>query len=120
MYFNPHQHKVADGIAKSIDRFGTPEIVETESGLTFRVDPHDVQSLFAFDKDRNPDEPIGLAVFCRTSPTELTVLHVAAHPGYSMQNRRLSLGIGGALLAQVRRIGRSITGVKRIRSIYRR
>jgi hypothetical protein len=120
MYFNPHQHKVAAGIAKSVEEFGPPQIVETDKGLTFEIAPYLVQSLFAFDLDRNPDEPIGLAIFSRTSPTEITVLHVAAHPTYTMQSIRGGLGIAVAVLAQVRRIGRSIAGVKRIRSIYRR
>lgn len=120
MFFNPHQHKVAAGIAKSVETFGPPQIVETNNGLTFEIEHWKVQSLFAFDLDRNPNEPIGLAIFSRTSSTEITVLHVAAHPTYTMKESRTGLGIGVAMLAQVRRIGRSIAGVERIIPFYRR
>lgn len=94
--------------------------METGKGLTFEIEYRKVQSLFAFDLDRNPDEPVGLAIFSRTSPTEITVLHVAVHSAYTMQTGRRGLGIGVAILAQVRRIGRSIAGVDRVIPYYRR
>lgn len=120
MFFNPHQHKVADRIAKSVETYGPPQIKETENGLTFVVEDHEVQSLFAYDLDHNPTEPVGLTVFSRTSESEITILHVAAHPMYTQGNSKRGLGVCVALLAQVRRIGRSIAGVKRVVSCYRR
>ena len=84
-----------------------------------RVGTHEAQTLFAFDRDRRGADPIGLVVFIRTNPSDISIMHVAVHPDYSLHGRHKGVGLGATLVEKVREISRRIVGIKRIVFFYR-
>ena len=119
LFFNPRQHLVRDGIVHSLERFGHPQLVEGADGLSVRIGDHEAQTLFAFDRDRRGGDLIGIVVFLRTSPEEVTIMHVAVHPSYALRGRRAGLGLGVTLVEKVKEICSRIVGVQRIVFFYR-
>ncbi len=119
LFFNPRQHRVREGIINSLARFGHPRVEETAEGLSVRVGDHEAQTLFAFDRDRRSQAPVGLVVFLRTAPTDIAVMHVAVHPKYALQGQRAGVGLGVTLVEKVKEIASRIVGVQRIVFFYR-
>jgi hypothetical protein len=119
MFFNPDQFRVRDGIVSALHKFGHPRIEETADGISIRVADVEAQTLFAFDRNRHGDDPIGVVVFIRTSPVEVAIMHIAVHPDYTLQGRRAGLGLAIVLIEKVREIAVRIVGVKQIIFFYR-
>jgi len=119
LFFNPRQHRVREGIVHSLAQFGHPRLVETADGMSVLVGDLEAQTLFAYDRDRRSGDPVGVVVFLRTSPAEIAVIHVAVHPGYALQDRHGSLGLGITLVEKVKEIASQIVGVQRIVFFYR-
>lgn len=119
LFLNPQQHRVRAGIVHSLERFGHPQVVETPAGLGVRIGNQEAQTLFAFDRDHLGDAPVGVVVFLRTSPAEMTVLHVAVDPDYALQGTHGGAGLGVALVDKVREIAAKIFGIQRLVFFYR-
>ena len=119
LFFNPRQHRVREGIVNSLEQFGHPRLVETADGLSVRVGEQEAQTLFAYDRDRDGSDPVGVVVFLRTSPAEIAVIHVAVHSDYALQGRRAGVGLGVTLVEKVKEIAARIVGVQRIVFFYR-
>jgi ribosomal protein S18 acetylase RimI-like enzyme len=120
LFLNPHRHRVREGIVHSLERFGHPQLVETPAGLGIRIGNQEAQTLFAFDRDHLGDAPVGIVLFLRTSPEEMTVLHVAVHPDYALQGTHGGTGLGVTLVDKVKEIAAKIVGIRRIVFFYRR
>lgn len=119
LFFNPRQFRVREGIVNSLEKFGHPRLEDTGDGLSVRVGSEDAQSLFAYDRDRAGDDPVGVVVFLRTSPAEIAIMHVAVHDDYALRGRQAGAGLGVALIEQVKEIASRIVGVRRIIFFYR-
>jgi hypothetical protein len=119
LFFNPRQHRVREGIVNSLEHFGHPRVEETADGLSIRVGDLEAQTLFAYDSDRVGNEPIGVVVFLRTSPTDVAIMHIAVHPDYALQGQEAGLGLGVVLIEKLKQICARIVGVKRIIFFYR-
>jgi hypothetical protein len=119
LFFNPQQHRVREGILESLQQFGQPRLEETADGLSVRVGNHEAQTLFAFDRDRRGMDPVGVVVFLRTAPTDISIMHVAVRPDYSLQGRHGGVGVGLTLVEKVKEIATRIVGIKRIVFFYR-
>ena len=113
-FFNPRQYRVREGIVNSLGKFGHPRIEDTANGLSIRVGNNEAQTLFAFDGGRSDNNPVGIVIFMRTSPDEISVMHLAVHPDYALQGRRAGLGLGLVLIEKVKEIASRIVGVRRI------
>jgi ribosomal protein S18 acetylase RimI-like enzyme len=120
LFFNPRQHRVREGIVNSLEQFGHPRLEDTADGLSVRVGDRDAQTLFAYDRDRRDGNPVGVVVFLRTSPPEITILHVAVHPNYTLQECHAGMGVGVTLVEKVKEIASRIVGVQRVGFFYRR
>ena len=120
LFFNPRQHRVRDGIINSLAHFGHPRVEESSSGLSVRVGDHEAQTLFAFDRGKKTEAPVGVVVFLRTSPEEIAIMHVAVADGYALQGSQAGVGLGVTLVEKVKEIASRIVGVKRIVFFYRR
>ena len=118
LFFNPRQHRVREGIVNSLERFGHPRVEETANGLSIRVGDQEAQTLFAFDPDRHGNDPVGVVIFLRTSPTDVAIIHVAVHRDYALRGRRAGLGLGITLVEKVKEIASRIVGVKRVVFYY--
>ena len=119
LFFNPEQYRVRDGIMNSLEQFGQPRLEETANGLSVRVGNHEAQALFAYDRARHSDDPIGVVVFVRTAPADRAIMHVAVHPEYALQGRHGGVGLGVALVEKVKEIAARIVCVERIIFFYR-
>jgi hypothetical protein len=119
LFFNPRQHLVRDGIIHSLARFGHPRVEETSNGLAVRVGDHDAQTLFAFDREKESQAPVGVVVFMRTSPEEIAIMHVAVDDAYALQGSEAGVGLGVTLVEKVKEIARRIVGIKQIVFFYR-
>ena len=119
MFFNPRQHKVREGILDSLAEFGHPRLEETAAGLTVRVGDHQAQTLFAYDRDRPGNDPVGVVVFLRTSPAEIAIMHVAVDQSYALQRQKPGAGLGVTLVEKVKEIASRIVGIQRIVFFYR-
>jgi hypothetical protein len=119
LFFNPQQYRVREGIINSLAEFGHPRLEETAQGLSVRVGNHEAQTLFAFDRDRRTNDPVGVVVFVRTAPSDIAIMHVAVHPDYALQGRHGGVGLGVTLVEKVKEIATRIVGVERIVFFYR-
>ncbi len=119
LFFNPRQFRVREGIINSLEQFGHPRLEDTPNGLAIRVGNQDAQTLFAYDRDRRGEDPVGVVVFMRTAPTDIAIMHVAVHPDYALQGRRGGVGLGVALIEKVKEIAARIVGVHKIVFFYR-
>jgi hypothetical protein len=120
LFFNPRQYRVRDGIVKSLAQFGHPRLEETTDGLRVRVGDQEAQTLFAYDRDAQNADPVGVVVFLRTSPVEMAILHVAVRPDYSLRGRHQGLGLGTILVDKVKEIAHRIVGVEKVVLYYQR
>jgi hypothetical protein len=120
LFFNPRQYRVREGIVNSLNQFGHPCVDETADSLSVRVGEHEAQTLFAYDRDRAGNDPVGVVVFLRLTPVEITVLHVAVRPAYALHGRRAGVGLGALLVEKVQEIASQIAGVQRVVFFYRR
>lgn len=89
-------------------------------GLSVRIKDYEIQTLFAFDRDRCGNGLVGVVLFLRTSPAEVAILHVAVHPDYALQGEHVGMGLGVTLVEKVKEICSRIVGVERIVFFYRR
>jgi hypothetical protein len=119
LFLNPRQHVVRDGILNSLERFGHPRVVESEAGLVIKVGDLDSQTLFAFDRERDDEAPVGVVVFIRNAPEEIAIMHVAVDQDYALQGADAGVGLGVTLVEKVEEIARRIVGVQRIVFFYR-
>ena len=119
LFFNPQQARVREGIVDSLNRFGHPRLEETADGLSVRVGDRHAQTLFAYDRDRRASDPVGVVVFLRTAPTDITIIHVAVHSDYALQGRHAGVGLGVTLVEKVKEIASRIVGVQKIVFFYR-
>jgi hypothetical protein len=119
LFFNPRQHRVREGIISSLEHFGHPRLEETAGELSVRVGQHEAQTLFAYDRGRPGNDPIGVIVFLRTRPEEIAIMHLAVHSDYALQGRRAGLGLGVMLVEKVKEIASRIVGIKQVVFVYR-
>ena len=119
LFFNPRQYRVREGIINSLEQFGHPRLEDTADGLAIRVGDHAAQTLFAFDRNRLSNDPVGVVVFLRTSPAEIAIMHVAVHSDYALQGRHAGVGLGVTLVEKVKEIASRIVGVHKIVFFYR-
>ena len=118
-FLNPRQYRVRDGIVDALEKFGQPWLEEKDDGIYLRVGDKDVQTLFAFDGSLTADDPVGVVVFLRSSPTEIVILHLAVHPDYALQGRHGGPGLGLLLIDKVKEIASRIVGIQHIMLYYR-
>ena len=119
LFLNPHQHLVREGIINSLAKFGHPQLVETEHGWSVRVGAEEAQTLFAFDRARLIQDPVGVVVFLRTPASVIVIVHVAVHPDYALKTGKVGAGLGVTLIEKVMEIATRIVGVQRIVFFYR-
>jgi hypothetical protein len=119
LFFNPRQHVVRDGIIESLEQFGHPRLEETPEGLAIKVGNHEAQTLFAYDRERPGNDPVGVVVFLRTAAEEMSILHVAVHSDYALQGIEAGVGLGVTLVEKVKEIASRVVGIKRLVFFYR-
>lgn len=119
VFFNRRQERVRSAIVAAIERYGSLEIVESDSGLRVRVSGlPDVQCLFAIERMGNQQRPVGVIVYVRDSFERITVLHMGVADEYAaggpFEGRRLLL----RLVHAVRTVARRTSGIRHVELSY--
>jgi hypothetical protein len=115
LYFNVNQERVRDGIQKSIEHYGVPEIVEKEGRLRVQVGSLEgVESLFAIS---DFGHPLGVAVFVQMAPERIVVLHLGVLPRLR-STAEVNAPVLLELVHEIHRMARERHGVDRIEVVY--
>ena len=118
VFFNARQAVAHEAIARAVDAYGAPSIVATPDGLRVIVARRDdVQCLFALKMGGRTPQLAGIVMYLRTSPEEVTVLHVGVAECCS-RGRRAGLEVVTALVRAVRVAAHRLRGVRRISMFY--
>jgi len=118
VFFNARQAVAHEAIARAVDAYGAPSIVATPEGLRVIVARRDdVQCLFALKTGGRTPQLAGMVMYLRTSPEEVTVLHVGVAECCS-RGRRAGLEVVTALIRAVRLAAHRLRGVRRISMFY--
>jgi hypothetical protein len=119
VFFNPRQRDTEAAISEAVDLYGSPLIVDDETGLRVIVGKRDdVQCLFAL-AGRAGSEPelAGIVIYLRISSEEIVVLHIGVAEAYC-HSRRSRLEVVSALVRTVRAAARRLRGVERLTMLY--
>jgi hypothetical protein len=120
LFFNAGQHHLRREIAATIERYGVPEIVSTEEGLTVELKGSpDAQVLFAIQKSDGKQRPVGFILYLRDQLERLTVLHVGVAPDHVSGALYGAQRVLSRLLNQIRFRARNTAGVRSVSIAYR-
>ena len=118
VFFNPRQSVAHEAIARAVEAYGAPSIVSTDDGLRVAVTRRDdVQCLFALKAGGRTPQLAGMVMYLRTSPEEVTVLHVGVSERCS-RGRRAGLEVVTVLIRAVRAAAHRLRGVRRLSMFY--
>jgi hypothetical protein len=119
-FFNTRQGDSAQGILATVERTGTPAIVEREGRVWIGVPSGNMQCLFACDTSLDPPRPVGVVLYGRPAPDVIWISHLAVDPAFTSSSSNRWSGLGGILVEKVQGIACRIKGVRRIQLPYRR
>lgn len=115
LFFNPRQHEVVHGIAKSVEKYGAPQIYEKEGNLCLRTERFsDFQYLYASDDTGKSPVLAGVLIFVRDPENTLEALHIAAVEPYLADEGSLESSAAYQLVETLFQIGGRLRGVEKI------
>ena len=117
-FFHPHQQGLMEPIRRSVEAWGSPEILRRDSRIYLGLPRRDAQCLFACHQQREPQRPVGVVLYLRTRPEVLSLLHLAVSPDYTHEGSFGDLGLAQVLVNEVRHLARRIAGVRRVELPY--
>ena len=104
---------------ESIERFGEPRLVVEGGRLRLRTSVLGaVQALYAVAEEGDGRRPVAAALFTRTSPDTMTLLHIAVDADFASDGSRGSAMLTLRLLNEVTRACSRIKGIRRISLLY--
>lgn len=115
LYFNPGQKFMLNAIVDSLEKFGSPNVINKDGNLRVNLENlDDVQTLFALDDNKL----VGLLIYNRFSTETLTIIHIVVHEDYSASGKFSHDLLMLRMLELLRKCARSIAGVKQLRILY--
>ncbi len=115
LFFNPRQHEVVHGIAKSVEKYGAPQIYEKEGNLCLRTERFsDFQYLYALDDAGKSPVLAGVLIFVRDPNNILEALHIAVAESYIAGERSLEASAAYQLTQALIQIGGRLRGVEKV------
>jgi hypothetical protein len=117
-FFHPRQRGLIEPIRRSVEAWGTPEILRRDNRIYLGIPKHDAQCLFACHRRRAPQRPVGVVLYLRPQPEVLSLLHLAVGPEYTHDGAFGDLGLAQLLVSEVRHLARRVAGVRRIQLPY--
>ena len=119
MFFNPQQHRVMPAIVESIEKYGTPTVIERDGLLRIHVEGlPGAQTLFAIEKSSRRARPVGVMVYMRTDPQTIVLLHIGVLEEYSVNGTHADTMLALDLMHRLRVIARTIKGIQQIVTMY--
>jgi len=119
-FFNWNQSRYAARITQSVKEYSKP-VIEDEGdnkiALVFR-DRSIGQTLHIFDSDTPDAALIGVVMYERDSPEQITIIHLALHETCKEIFKQEKVNIAAVVIEELFSLFRKIKGVKRVRIYY--
>jgi hypothetical protein len=115
-FFNPRQDFVRDGIRRSVEEHGIPEIFEVDGQVWLGVRSGTMQCLFACDDSNETSVLAGVVLYARPRPEVISITHLAVDPEYAANGAH---GLGLILVDKVRQVARRMKGVTQLQLPYK-
>lgn len=120
LFFHPQQGRFRRNIIASVEKYGSPRIVERNGGLRIQLQfLEDVQTLYGIAREGENEELAGTLIYTRTGQT-LEILHIVVKDEYTMRGAQVDLGLTFMMIEELCRIGRMIQGIHFVRLAYER
>jgi hypothetical protein len=119
MFFNENQAPYRNVVIASIERFGEPGI--TNHGGVLRVRTTllgEVQALFAVEHRLDVPHPIAVAVYARTAPDTVTLLHIVVHRDFAATGPHEGEMVTFRLIQEVAKSVSRIKNVRKMEMLY--
>lgn len=121
LFFNARQHRVRHAIEATIERYGAPEIVQSNGWLRIQVAGlAEVQSLFAVHEEHGKSRPVGAVIYVRDSFERFTVVHIGVADDYAAGGIHASERVLLRLMQEIRRVARRTSGIRHVELAYSR
>ena len=121
LFFHPQQERFASSIVSTVEKHGSPRIVERDSHLRIELSGvEDAQTLYAVMESLLLLELVGVVIFARTSAEALVILHIAVKQEYTQEETKSGQQVTLHLIQELCRIARQIQGVKSVQLGYKR
>ena len=118
LFFNARQRTVRAGVVEALERYGAPSIVHENDALRVIVSGcPGTQCLFALAASGDPPQLLGSVIYMRNPVDTLTILHLAVSDDTVTEDDQNPL-IVVRLVDQVRKLARSIRGVRWVHVLY--
>ena len=114
LFFNENQSRSSEAVAYVVERYGMPKLRAEDDRL--RVDlasEVSVQTLYAVRPTPGGPSPVGVAVYTRDADA-LIVRLTAIHEDYSAGGVFARHRVLVQLIAEIKRIARSVRGIERV------
>ena len=119
-FFNWNQSRYAARITQSVKEYSKPVIEEEGKGeiaLVFK-DRSIGQTLHIFDSDSDDAALIGVVMYERDSPEQITIIHLALHETCKEIFKKEKMNVAGVVIEELFSLFRKIKGVERVRIYY--
>src|SRR6056297_1427907 len=119
-FFNWNQSRYAARITQSVKEYSKPGIEEEgkdEIALVFK-DRSIGQTLHIFDSDGQDAVLIGVVMYERDSPEQITIIHLALHETCKEIFKAENVNIAAVVIEELFSLFRKIKGVERVRIYY--
>ena len=119
-FFNWNQSRYASRITQSVKEYAKPVIAEEGDGeiaLVFNDRSID-QTLHIFDSDTPDAALIGVVMYERDSPEQITIIHLALHETCKEIFKKENVNIAAVVIEELFTLSRKIKGVDRVRIYY--
>jgi hypothetical protein len=121
LFFHPQQGRIRRNISESVEKYGSPRIIEKNSGLRIELPLlEDVQTLYALVRNRGRQELVGALVYTRTEARTLEILHIVVKDEYTLSGKHADQELTFLFIEELCRIGRMIQGIHFVRLAYDR
>jgi hypothetical protein len=119
-FFNWNQSRYAARITMSVQEYSKPVIEDEgddEIALVFQ-DRSIGQTLHVFDSESPDAALIGVVMYERDSPEQITIIHLALHEQCREIFKKEKVNVAGVVIEELFLLFRKIKGVERVRIYY--
>lgn len=119
-FFNWNQSRYASRITQSVKEYSKPVIEDEgndEIALVFE-DRSIGQTLHIFDSDSDDAALVGVVMYERDSPDQITIIHLALHEQCKEIYKKDKVNVAAVVLEELFFLLRKIKGVKQVRVYY--
>lgn len=118
LFFNSGQKRVISGIEASIEKFGIPKIIKKDKLIKITVGNNsDIQTIYAFTDEEKP-RLAGIILYFRVTIEEITIIHIAVNPEYSINSNKEKSYLALMLVDEVKKNAARIKGIRFLNILY--